>query len=89
MLLFAAEAAEITTSTGLAIAVTGMLIVFTALILISLALTALPRMLVVLNEYYPEKPEHTAAAPRPVANDDVEFAAAAAFAMHLHTGGTT
>jgi Na+-transporting methylmalonyl-CoA/oxaloacetate decarboxylase gamma subunit len=89
MLLLASESVKISASTGLAIAITGMLIVFTALILISLALTALPRVLVVLNEYYPEKPDHTTAAPRPAANDDLEFAAAAAFAMHLHTGGTT
>jgi len=89
MLLLAVESAEITTSEGLAIAITGMLIVFTALILISLALVALPRVLLVLHEYYPEKPDHSAAAPRPAANGDHEMAAAAAFAMHLHRGGTT
>jgi len=89
MLLLAAEAPEITPSTGLAIATTGMLIVVSALILISLALTALPKVLAVLNEYYPEKPDHTAAAPRSAANDDVELAVAAAFAMHLHRGGAT
>jgi Na+-transporting methylmalonyl-CoA/oxaloacetate decarboxylase gamma subunit len=83
MPLLAAGSAEITTSEGLAIAITGMLIVFTALILISLALVALPRVLVVLHEYYPEKPDHSAA-PRQAPNADHEIAAAAAFAMHLH-----
>jgi Na+-transporting methylmalonyl-CoA/oxaloacetate decarboxylase gamma subunit len=89
MMLLAVESAEITTSEGLAIAITGMLIVFTALILISLALVALPRVLVVLHEYYPEKPDHSATAPRRATNDDQEIAAAAAFAMHLHRGGAT
>lgn len=88
MLLLAIESTEITTSEGMAIAITGMLIVFTALILISLALVALPRVLAVLHEYYPEKPEHSSA-PRPSLNDDHEIAAAAAFAMHTHRGGVT
>jgi Na+-transporting methylmalonyl-CoA/oxaloacetate decarboxylase gamma subunit len=89
MLLLAVESAEISPSTGLAIAVTGMFIVISALVLISLALTALPKVLTVLHEYYPEKPDHTVAAPRTTANDDHGVAAAAAFAMHLHQGGTS
>jgi Na+-transporting methylmalonyl-CoA/oxaloacetate decarboxylase gamma subunit len=88
MLLLASETADISASTGLAIAMTGMLIVFIALILISLALTALPKVLAVLNEYYPEKPDHSASPPRAVSGAaDQEFAAAAAFAMHIHRGG--
>lgn len=88
MLLLAVESTDITTSEAMAIAITGMLIVFTALILISLALVALPRVLAVLHEYYPEKPDHSSA-PRPARNDDQEIAAAAAFAMHMHRGGAT
>ncbi|NQV22892.1 MAG: OadG family protein [Rhodopirellula sp.] len=88
MLLLASESANISAATGLAIAITGMLIVFVALILISLALTGLPRVLAVLNEYYPEKAEHAAPPSRPAGTADHEFAAAAAFAIHLHRGGT-
>lgn len=89
MLLLAAESSDISSSTALAIALTGMLIVFSVLILISIALTALPRVLAVLNEYYPEKPDLTAAPSRSAGGaGDQELAAAAAFAMHLHRGGT-
>jgi hypothetical protein len=45
-------------------------------------------VLAVLNEYYPEKPDHSASPPRAVSGAaDQEFAAAAAFAMHIHRGG--
>ncbi|MBC8289236.1 MAG: OadG family protein [Planctomycetes bacterium] len=76
---------------GFAIAITGMVIVFSALVLISLALTGLPKALAILNEYYPEKPDHSVPAPRPAAapgSGDQELAAAAAFAMHLHQSGS-
>lgn len=87
MPLLASQTAEISASAALPIAITGMLIVFTALILISLALTALPRILAVVHKYYPEKPEHSPAPFRSAG--DQELAAAAAFAMHIHRGGTS
>jgi Na+-transporting methylmalonyl-CoA/oxaloacetate decarboxylase gamma subunit len=87
MFLLASGLDRIRDNDGFAIAITGMIIVFSALVLISLALTALPRVLAVLNEYYPEKADH-APAPRPAAGaGEQEIAAAAAFAMHLHRGG--
>lgn len=90
MPLLATEIDGIDMDTGRAIAITGMLIVFSALILISLALTALPKVLAVLNDYYPEKAGHFASAPRASsAVADQEFAAAAAFAMHIHRGGSS
>lgn len=90
MLLLASETGSIDSSTGLAIAITGMIIVFSALILISLALTVLPKVLAVLNEYYPEKADHSAVQPRAsAAVADHEFAAAAAYAMHIHRGGSS
>ena len=69
---------------GFAIALTGMTIVFTALVLISLALTALPKVLRVLNDYFPEKVKPTASAKKKSRVGEHEIAAAAAFAMHLH-----
>ena len=88
-MLLASESASMTVFTGLAIAMTGMLIVLSALILISLALMALPKVLAVLNEYYPEKPDHLAASSQGTAGTaDHETAAAAAFATHLHRGRT-
>ena len=87
MPLLASQTAEISASAALPIAITGMLIVFTALILISLALTALPGILAVLHKYYPEKPEYSPVPSR--SSGDQELAAAAAFAMHIHRGGTS
>lgn len=88
MFLLASGLDGIRDNDGFAIAITGMVIVFSALVLISLALTALPKVLAVLAEYYPEKVEHSAPARRPAAGaGDQETAAAAAFAMHLHRGG--
>ena len=90
MFLLASGLAGIRENDGFAIAITGMVIVFSALVLISLALTALPRVLAVLNEYYPEKVEHVASRTRPAAAaGEPEIAAAAAFAMHLHRGGSS
>lgn len=88
-MLLASQAADMTPATGLAIAVTGMVIVFLVLVLISLALTSLPRVLAVVNKYYPEKPDDTVI--RPIVADaaDHEVVAAAAFAMHRHRGGRT
>ena len=43
---------------GISIAVTGMLIVFVALVTISLFLSALPRLLAVLERYYPQQEHH-------------------------------
>jgi Na+-transporting methylmalonyl-CoA/oxaloacetate decarboxylase gamma subunit len=86
MFLLASGLDGIRDNDGFAIAATGMVIVFSALVLISLALTALPKVLAVLAEYYPEKVEHSAPARRPGTGDQ-ETAAAAAFAMHLHRGG--
>lgn len=89
MWLLAVVANKIDMETARAIAITGMLIVFSALILISLALTALPKALAVLNQYYPEKADHTAPPPRKSSAGDQDLAAAAAFAMHIHRGGSS
>ncbi|MDA0283013.1 MAG: OadG family protein [Planctomycetota bacterium] len=88
MLLLTSEIDGITANTGLAIAITGMSIVFAALVLISLALVGLPKVLAVLNRYYPEKPDHSGSLPRAATGvSDQDIAAAAAFAMHIHRGG--
>jgi Na+-transporting methylmalonyl-CoA/oxaloacetate decarboxylase gamma subunit len=90
MWLLASEIGSIDAKTGLAIAITGMLIVFSALILISLALTVLPKVLAIVNEYYPEKADHSAPPPRASsAVADHEFAAAAAYAIHIHRRGSS
>lgn len=88
-MLFTLLAADMTPATGLAIAITGMLIVFLVLVLISLALMSLPRVLAVVNEFYPEKSD--APIIRTVQSEEVdqELAAAAAVAMHLHRSRRT
>ena len=71
-------------SEGLAIAFAGLVIVFTALILISLFIASLPRMLAVVNRYWPEVDE----APGPVSHpesqvpDDGAVLAAIGFVLH-------
>ena len=89
MFLLVSGLDDIRAHDGFAIAITGMVIVFSALVLISLALSALPGLLAILNDYYPEKPEHkTSVSPPASSEGDHNIAAAAAWAMHIHRGGS-
>lgn len=68
---------------GFGISITGISIVFAALILISLFITALPRLLAMLQSVLPpETDHHAAAAPATRSPDDDAVIAAIGFALH-------
>lgn len=87
-MILAAALDNINNANGFSIALTGILIVFTALTLICAFLTNLPRMLVILNQYFPVNESHAAPAARPqsAAADD-ELVAAIGLAFHVHQSG--
>jgi sodium pump decarboxylase gamma subunit len=83
------KATEVAPVNGIGIAVTGMSIVFFALLLISGFLTVLPKLMEILNEYYPEK-IHQAPAASPVAvNNQVEDEIVVAIGAALHQHRST
>ena len=66
------------------IAITGMLIVFSALVLITIFITALPKILDLLDPYLPAV-EHPHAAPTPaesLPSDEEKIVAAIGFVLH-------
>ena len=84
-MILASALQKIHDADGFAIAVTGILIVFVALVLISGFLTALPRLLELLNRYFPEPVSHSpspATTQADAATDEV--VAAIAVALHTH-----
>ena len=69
---------------GIPIALAGMLIVFSALIFISLFIAALPIILDVVSQYFPETEEHheSVAHPESLRPDDDAVIAAIGFVLH-------
>ncbi len=72
---------------GFSLAFAGMTIVFVALAAVSTFITLLPRILRVVDRYYPEKDGHAPAAARPEASADDEVMAVIAAALHAHRRG--
>ena len=89
LLAVAEQAAENIPDNGIAIAITGMSIVFFALLLISGFIAILPKLMEILNEYYPEKVPTPAASSEPAAvspvPDEVVIAIGAALHQHRST----